>query len=97
MKINLLIPLVLLLVAIVCIIVGIVYLTRPKSTDDVNNKNNTIGKTCMWTGGSILCVSFLIYICLNKSDNSQTSIIQKIEDRQYSPLSSQEWTLESPI
>jgi hypothetical protein len=91
MKNNLLIPLVLLLVAIVCIIVGIVYLTRPNSTDDVNNKNNTIGKTCMWTGGSILCVSFLIY------GNSQTSITQKIEDRQYSPLSSQEWTLESPI
>jgi hypothetical protein len=44
MKNNLLIPLVLLLVAIVCIIVGIVYLTRPKSTDDVNNKNNIIGK-----------------------------------------------------
>lgn len=93
----LLISLVLLLVAIVCIVVGIYYLTRPKSTDDVNNKNNIIGKTCMWTGGPILCISFLIYICLNKSDNSETTVTQKIEDRQYSPLSSQEWSLESPI
>ena len=81
------------LIPLVCIVIGIIYLTRPKSTDDVNKKNNLIGKTCVYIGGSILVVYFLIYILRSKtSDESET-----IKELQYSPVSTKEWTLESPI